>query len=525
MSLSDKRQGRFQGRYMYEEEEILTLNFNDFENKNIDFLELKKLISSDKILQKKETNFKFEKISIPEIEGLFSACHNYIWKKSGYDPIKAFYEFSKLFFIKVRLDKRINEVYLSKGIPISEIPKNEFKFSVDWINNQNTINPINTILFKDDLLSFLKKEIKKGKRRIFDDNEEIELTSSIIKQIVKLLQNINFYKIDEDLNGRMFEIFLSSIVRGKELGKYFTPRNVVKFMSKMSGIKVSKDKNKIDKILDGCCGSGGFLIDAMDYMINEIDSMDDLTNLEIENLKQHLYFNCIWGIDFSPQNVRTTRMNLWFHQDSSSNVYCMNTLDKEFFIDPSKKEEEKDEIEFLKKSILQDELKFDVILTNPPFSSSFKMDEEEDKKIIEQYDISFKGLDKKKNERVNTLKSNVMFIERYYDLLEEKGKLLTVIDESVLNADKEKDYRKFIMDKFIIKAVISLPRNTFTNADTTTKTSILYLRKKKSPEETQPPIFMAISKNIGHSDSGKPEPEKCDLWKILEEFKKWENGN
>ena len=134
-----------------------------------------------------------------------------------------------------------------------------------------------------------------------------------------------------------------------------------------------------------------------------------------------------------------------------------------------------------------------------------------------------------------------MFIERYCDLLGGGGKLLTVIDESVLNADQEKYFRKYILKKFIVKAVISLPRNTFTNADTGTKTSILYLRKKTSEDEEQPPIFMAISENVGHSDSGKSEPEKCDLFRImnesgeiinkklkttiLEEFKKWENGS
>jgi len=123
------------------------------------------------------------------------------------------------------------------------------------------------------------------------------------------------------------------------------------------------------------------------------------------------------------------------------------------------------------------------------------------------------------------LKSNVMFIERYCDFLEKGGKLLTVIDESVLNADQEKCFRQYILNNFIVKAVISLPRNTFTNADTGTKTSILYLRKKSSVDEEQPPIFMAISENVGHSDSGKPEPDKCDLWDILKEYKKFEDGN
>ena len=192
----------------------------------------------------------------------------------------------------------------------------------------------------------------------------------------------------------------------------------------------------------------------------------------------------------------------------------------------------------LKNKILNEDLKFDVILTNPPFSTRYEWNKKDEREIIEEYKISYKGLDEEKNDRVTSLKSNVLFIERYHDLLKDGGKLLTVIDESVLNAEQEKDYRKFILDKFIIKAVISLPRNTFTNADTTTKTSILYLRKKTNPKEEQSPIFMAISQNVGHSDSGKLEPEKCDLMKIkkddkimnpktetiLDKFKKFENG-
>ena len=78
--------------------------------------------------------------------------------------------------------------------------------------------------------------------------------------------------------------------------------------------------------------------------------------------------------------------------------------------------------------------------------------------------------------------------------------------------NKETQASKFIMDKFIIKAIMSLPRNTFVDADTTTKTSILYLKKKKSPEEKQHPIFMAISNNVGHSDSGRQEPESYRDW-------------
>jgi len=61
--------------------------------------------------------------------------------------------------------------------------------------------------------------------------------------------------IDEDLNGRMFEAFLSATIRGKELGQFFTPRTVVEFMVDLAELKVGRDH--IDRILDLCCGSGG----------------------------------------------------------------------------------------------------------------------------------------------------------------------------------------------------------------------------------------------------------------------------
>ena len=248
--------------------------------------------------------------------------------------------------------------------------------------------------------------------------------------------------------------------------------------------------------------------------------------------------NCIYGIDKSEDNTRVSRMNLWFHGDGSSNVYCLNTLDKKIRYDKSLNKERKEEIEEFKEKI-KSGLNFDIILTNPPFSTVLNWDEEDEKKIMEDYEISYKDLNKT-GERLNSLKSNVLFIERYTDLLVDGGKLLTIIDESVLNAEQNRMFRNFIKKNFIIKAVISLPRNSFINAETTTKTSILYLRKKLTPNEKQPAIFMAISENIGHSDSGRSQPEKCDLFRIkdeegkvinyeikktiLEEFEAFENG-
>ena len=505
-----------------EDKPLMILKFEDFVDKSEKYNKFLYLLHFDKIAENVQRDeFRFDKASPQEIDGIFRACHNLIWKKETISPTDAFYEFCKLFFIKLKQDKDLHFKYLNQNL---EVPLIEFKFSEHWITQQDANNPVNDILFKQQLLPFLKEEReRKGKKRIFEDDENINLQSATIKEVVKLLQNIDFYGIDEDLNGRMFETFLSATVRGKDLGQFFTPRNVVKFMVKLAELKVTKDK--IEKVFDGCSGSGGFLIDAMADMVKKIDAMRSLTNKDKEKLKDKIYGENIYGSEKSLKNSRVTRMNLWFHGDGSSNVYCLDTLDKNFNYDKSLSTERKKEIEELKDKILNKGLKFDVIFTNPPFSTNYEWNKKDEKEIIEEYDISYKELNKEKEQRVTSLKSNVMFIERYHDLLEKGGKLLTVIDESVLNADQEKYFRKYILSKFILKAVISLPRNTFTNADTGTKTSILYLKKKISEDEEQTPIFMAISENIGHSDSGKPEPDKCDLWKILEEYKRFENGS
>ena len=504
-----------------EEEPLLTIKFEDFNEKNEKYIKLLDICSYENVNSKTEfidNEFKFEKLSKDELNGVFKACHNLIWKKEGIDPTEAFYEFTKLFFIKLRQDKEIHKDLIDKD---KETTREDFYFSVHWINSQKLLdNPVNDILFKK-LLTFLKKEREeKAKKRIFEDNEKINLSAGTVKEVIRLIQHIDFYNIDEDLNGRMFETFLSATVRGDALGQFFTPRSVVKFMTQLAGIKVKKDE--IDFVLDGCCGSSGFLIDSMSEMVKKVNKMN-LTNLEREKIKEKIYSKHIYGFERTLKISRIARMNLWLHGDGSSNIYCLNTLDKNFNYDKSLDEERRKEIEELKEKI-NNGLKFNVILTNPPFSSKYESSKDDEKKIIEEYDIAYKSLNKGEGKLKSSLKSNVLFIERYCDFLIPKGKLITVIDESVLNAEREKDYRDYIKKKFIIKAVISLPRNTFVNADTNVKTSILYLVKKEDEQENQPDIFMAISNNVGHGDTGKPTPDLNDLSDILEEFNKFENG-
>lgn len=175
------------------------------------------------------------------------------------------------------------------------------------------------------------------------------------------------------------------------------------------------------------------------------------------------------------------------------------------------------------KSILE-MTSFDVVLTNPPFSMKYEQSKEDEKRILDQYEIASLG-----GKIAASLKSNIMFIERYCDLLKPGGKLLTVIDESVLNTEGQgksmQKFRKWLRGKYIIRAVISLPKNTFVNADACVKTSVLYLTKRKSGTEEQPVVFMAISQDVGHNDAGRMTSEWGDLGEILASFKKFQNGD
>ena len=85
------------------------------------------------------------------------------------------------------------------------------------------------------------------------------------------------------------------------------------------------------------------------------------------------------------------------------------------------------------------------------------------------------------------------------------GRCAIVVDEAILNTLDYAHVRKFIREKFFIKAVVSLGRPAFKYlAHTDAKTSILYLIKKSNPGLVQKePVFFAHAERVGYSSVGK----------------------
>lgn len=504
-----------------ESKPILTLDFKDFIEGNPKYQELKDHVSFNSIKKStvsKEQIFEFRTPDIDELKGVFKQAHDLIRRKQKIGPKKAFYEFTKLLFMKMNEDKRLQERLNADQVVMVD----DFKFSVRAIEQNAGFDWINFLFqtYRDDFQVLVDKGDKK---RIFQKDERINLSPSTIKAIVEMIENFNLRSVEEDINGKVFETFLKATVRGKELGQFFTPRSVVKFMTKLADLRIHKNREsggyEPDRILDGACGTGGFLIFALSDLFNKIpESVSDK-----ESLKRKIREECLFGIDASEDDiVPITRMNMYLHGDGGSHIFLADTLDKELLVEKGLDQELTKERKELK-TILE-KTKFDVVLTNPPFSMKYERSKEDERRILEQYEIASLG-----GKLSASLKSNIMFIERYYDLLKPGGKLLTVIDESVLNTEGQgkfmQRFRRWLREKYIVRAVISLPKNTFVQADAGVKTSVLYLTKRVSQSEKQPTVFMAISQDVGHNDAGRETSEWGDLGEILESFRKFQNGD
>ncbi len=507
------------------EKPIFFLRFEDFEADNEKWLDLRSNLSYSAFKQIALTKdiFRFERPELSTLVRTFHDCHNLIRKKDSLSPTDAFYEFSKIMFIKIREDNKIHQILGKDQTP----KKDDFIFSTHWIDSQSAVepSPFDSILFRQ-IRDELERKIQKGeKKRIFESGESMNLTSFTIYEVVKALQHYDLYGIDEDLNGRMFETFLNATVRGKDLGQFFTPRGVVHYMVETASMRVRFDKNKticenIPFILDGCCGSGGFLIDAMAEMTKQVSQNNKLTNRQKKLYIEEIRNKHIYGIDSTDKIARIGRLNMYLHGDGGSKIFKANSLDKDNLIDPGTNEEEKDALIELKQ-FLKD-LEFDVVLTNPPFSINYKSSDDKEKGVLQQYIIAKTA----SGELSSSEKSNVLFVERYENLLKaEAGELLTIIDDTVLNGENSQKYRDYISAKFIIVQIVSLPFNTFFRADANIKTSMLHLRKKGAGEE-QGDIFMAITNNIGHDDHQIDTPARNNLPIVAKFFHEWQkNGN
>jgi type I restriction enzyme M protein len=488
-----------------DKEPLLELKFADFDTGNPKYERLRGILAASALgtPQPSGSNtFVFERPSPQEMKALFAACHRAIWKSEGSSPTAAFMEFTKLMFVKLWCDRKLRDDpatrELLEGGPKVKLPKNALTFASHWITEEekNTHNPVNDILFKTLRQSIEKDIADKKKKRIFEREENIDLRPDTIRAVVKRLEHYDMFGIDEDLNGRLFEAFLNATMRGKELGQYFTPRSIVKLMTRLAKLKVSREHT--DRVLDACCGTAGFLIESLTEMRNSVRRNNSLSREAKEDLIDRICNESLYGIDFgkAPALARIARINMYLHGDGGSRIYYADALDKKLTIVPGQEVEVTKDQEELKEALAEG-TRFDCALTNPPFSMTKELSNETEAVILRQYDLArIEGTNRSRN----SLRSNAMFMERYRDLLVDGGRLLTVIDDSLLAGDEFAYVRDFLRKEFLIRGVISLPGDAFQRSGARAKTTMLYLERRKEGEVGQPSAFVFECRYVGLDD-------------------------
>lgn len=501
--------GHFTGLFPHDSETpIVTLQLSDFASGMPPYVALRTYIKYEAIAPAPKTQIPFLPLPPQKLNQLFAESHNLVWKKEKLAPADAFFEFCKFIFIKIQEDKK------REALP-PETPTYEIPLTEDWLKAQEKTSkhPIRDILFKN-LHTQLEDAITKDKKkRIFEKDETLKLSAATCKELVEKFQSVNLSTIDEDLNGRMFEVFLAASIRGKDLGQFFTPRSVVDFMTRIA----LRNVNITDppRVLDACCGTAGFLIEVMAYLVGRLREDTRLTTVQRKDIRDTICNECLYGVEANERVARIARINMYLHGDGGSHIFHGDGLDADAQELPDMTAEQKDGAIEYKKKVTNES--FQIILTNPPFSMVYDSKKLDEKRIMQQYELAVEA---------STVKSSILFLNRYYDLLEPGGELLIVLDDTVLNGKSFEHERQWILDKFIVLGVHSLPFNAFFKAKANIKTSIIHLRKKKNSTEEQGYIFMSIANNIGHDNSLRDTPFRNDMTEILIAYLEWQRtGN
>ena len=489
---------------------LADLSFSDFHDGNLKFERLKTLLNpsyqnSEQVDEQQAHEFR--RLDLEEVNAVFAWCHQHIYRKDALSQAAGFEEFVKLVFLKLLSDRQVRDKHPTK-IEANRflIPNDDVRFSRRWIEDRETddSNPLDALQFQS-LLRDLERQIRRNERkRIFKENARINLHPGTIKEVVRRLENVYLFGIDADLNGRLFETFLSATMRGKDLGQFFTPRSVAKLGTLLASPRITKDYHEV--VLDGCCGTGGFLIDVLAHMWQRVDDNPTLSSTDRLELRRIVAEQAIYGVDNAqePNLARLARMNMYLHGDGGTSIFEADFLDKRMTDPMQASSEVRAEVSQLRVLLESAPAGFaDVILTNPPFAKVYEKKVDRDRRILDDYELA---VDRK------SLKSSLMFFERYHDLLKVGGRLVSVIDDGILSGTSYKAFRSYLLSHFLLKAVVSLPGDAFQRSQARVKTSIIILEKRDaSTAQAQGPIFRYACRFVGIDDPKRQRTLPIDL--------------
>ncbi|MDO8661508.1 MAG: N-6 DNA methylase, partial [Candidatus Woesearchaeota archaeon] len=310
-------------------------------------------------------------------------------------------------------------------------------------------------------------------------------TPSLLVEAVKIINNMHIKEQNRDTKGDLYEYLLSELKTSGKNGQFRTPRHIIKMMVELANPRIGQT------VCDPACGTAGFLIAAYEHILktnttkelikkdnegNEYNFAGDrLSKIQWTLLKETTLF----GFDIDQTMVRISLMNLMMHGISQPKIKQLDTLSTRF----------------------SESNYYDVVLANPPFTGN-----------VSESELS-------KEFRASTTKTEILFLELFYRLLNNGGRAAVIVPNGILfgSSNAHKKIRELLIEKCKLEAVISMPSGVF-KPYSGVGTAVLVFKKNSKTDD----VWFYDMKSDGRTlDDKRTEigDGKGDIPDIIEKFK------
>lgn len=393
------------------------------------------------------------------LSAVFDECHNYIYANEGMLKDKIFHEIVKLLAMKLLDEQNSDSGTVRFGITADEYRRIRQEKPSEFAERMQR-------LFED---------VRARYSSLFLD-DTLRLKPLTLAFVAGRLQGISLAETPGDVKGEAFQAFVYRNQRG-DRGEFFTPHPVVRLAVEMLAPKAN------ERVIDPTCGSGGFLIQAISYLADNAPDFDRAAYVR-ENLR---------GIEFNPDVALSAMIRLAFEGGSGAEIICANALLPHEQFDGA----------------------FDVVLTNPPFGSKGKV---EDQRMLSSYLLARRwnqtGSDEWEATRsvLTGQAPEVLFMEKCLNLLRPGGRMAVVLPDGLLQNISNSHIRFWMRSEAVVLGVVSIPQEAFIPYGTGIKTSLLLLQKQPAASGN---VFMARLQKIGYDVKGQPIHKRDDKGKFL----------
>jgi len=305
--------------------------------------------------------------------------------------------------------------------------------------------------------------------------------------LVKAVNMIDKLPLTEgDTKGDLYEYLLSKLTTAGINGQFRTPRHIIRLMVEIL------DPKPTETVCDPSAGTGGFLVETMQYLLRENTSAEGIieetdpetgtvekiyTGDLLEDHRRHIREEMFHGFDFDATMLRIAAMNMMLHGVDDPDIHYQDTLSGSFSDRYPRAASNG----------------FDVVLANPPFKGS----------------LDFEDVDAGLLRKVKTKKTELLFLVLILRMLRTGGRSATIVPDGVLfgSSTAHVALRRQLLDENQLEAVISLPSGVF-KPYAGVSTGILVFTKGGRTDD----VFFGDIKADGFSLDDKRDPiEENDL--------------